>query len=184
MLTEVQGARGGPRGGQTKAGGCLDWGGGERRPLFHLCPGSLSPVRCSRRGEWLPPLPYPHPGLPGHRVGIPGHRGPGHRLGAVRLSAEPACVRGKVRGSCAWREVVPGAGGQGRGTLGRRAGGGVRSQRGSDAVGEALAGSPCPEARLRVTLGLSIWGQRSPENRGAAETGTGWRTEPRAAGGA
>lgn len=121
--------KGGPPGGNTKARGGFDGGSGV--PFFicawEVCLKRAAPGAASGSLH----SPYPHPSLPGHGAGITGHREPGHRLGAVRLSAEPACVRGKVRGSCrgvacAGREVVPGDWDAGR--PGGQAAGGVRSQ--------------------------------------------------------
>lgn len=119
----------GASGGKTKARGCFNWGGGERRPRFHLCLGSLSQVRCSGRGKWLSSLPLPptpHPSLPGGRAGSAGHGELGHRLRAFGCRPEPAWVQGKVRGSCRgccvrWERSCA----RGRGTLGWRARGRV-----------------------------------------------------------
>lgn len=48
--------------------GKRDLGWGERRPLFYLCLGSLSQVRCSKRGKWRSSLSTPSPSLPGLRL--------------------------------------------------------------------------------------------------------------------
>lgn len=52
----------GASGWENEGEGLLGWG--ERRPLFHLCLGSLSQVRCSGRGKWRSSLPPPPPQPP------------------------------------------------------------------------------------------------------------------------
>lgn len=136
--------------------------GGAASP-FSFVPGKFVSSALLGRGKWLSSLLLPPPQSP--RAPSWHYRAPG--AGAPARSRAAVCRSPSVSGEkfggvaavaeCAGREVVPG-------DVGRWAGGPAGGWRaalpgGSDAVGEGMAGSLCPEARLRVTLGLSIWGR-------------------------
>lgn len=150
MFTQARGARGCLLVGKRRQ---KLLGLGERRPLFHLCLGSLSQVRCSGRGKWsssLPPHPPPQPlRVQGWQCWAQGAGMPAQ--GRVTVGGSPPESREKFGGVaavvvCSGREVAPG-------DVGCPAGGPVGGwsralSGGSVEVGEGLVGSVPPRVGL------------------------------------